>query len=575
LIITEVSETHPAIAMITQQIREDLRQNSKYDIEFFVESLDTTTFPSDVVQRDLEDASLRKYKGINLDVIVAIGPMPIRLLSSAAEPLFPKVPVVICAGILDVNGAPKLDSRFTGTWMTVDSAATLDLALRLFPNTKHVAVVAGSSAFDLANLAVTQAALQTYRSTIEVIELTGLEMPVLLNRLRQLPPHSIVLYSSFFTDATGKPFLNATTALPAVAQAANVPVFGMSDSYIGHGIIGGKVMSFSEQGHLAVGLIGDLLRGKKPEELPIRTAPNLYMFDWRELRRWHVNDRLLPPESRVLFRGRTIWEQSPGRITILVLSLCAMAILSLYLIRKQKQLEIAKNAQSELSGFLISAQEQERGRVARELHDDFSQRVALLTLGLETVAETIPKSPQEADRQIHDLLDATSELGEDLHTLSHRLHSSTLESLGLVSGVAALCKEFQARQGVQIALEHEEIPRSIDPDTDLCIFRIVQEALRNVKKHSGADRAEVKLAIDEKKIYVLVADHGMGFDPCSIQHKGLGVRSMEERARMLGGTFRVHTRPGCGTRVEAWVPINRDHPIQGDGLRLLNGRNGI
>jgi signal transduction histidine kinase len=291
--------------------------------------------------------------------------------------------------------------------------------------------------------------------------------------------------------------------------------------------------------------------------------PNFYMFDWRELRRWHVDDRLLPPESRVLFKESTFWEQYSERIAVAVLFLAVMVILSLYLITKQKQLEHAKNAQSELSGFLINAQEQERGRVARELHDDFSQRVALLTLGLETVAETIPKSPREADRQIHNLLEATSELGEDLHTLSHRLHSSTLESLGLVSGVAALCKEFRAWQGVQVDLEYGDIPRSIDPDTDLCIFRIVQEALRNVKKHSGADRAEVKLTIDKNKIRVLVADHGKGFDSESIQHKGLGVRSMEERARMLGGAFQVRSRPGHGTRVEAWLSLKPNFPKHG------------
>jgi signal transduction histidine kinase len=138
-----------------------------------------------------------------------------------------------------------------------------------------------------------------------------------------------------------------------------------------------------------------------------------------------------------------------------------------------------------------------------------------------------------------------------------------LESLGLVSGVAALCKEFRAWQGVQVDLEYGDIPRSIDPDTDLCIFRIVQEALRNVKKHSGADRAEVKLTIDKNKIRVLVADHGKGFDSESIQHKGLGVRSMEERARMLGGAFQVRSRPGHGTRVEAWLSLKPNFPKHG------------
>ncbi|MEG9435433.1 hypothetical protein JAO29_04550 [Edaphobacter sp. HDX4] len=550
-----MSETHPAIAMITNEIRDGLAGNGKYDIEFFTESLDTTIFPGAAAQRDIQDSILRKYRELNLDVIVAAGTGPIRFLSTSAEPLFPKLPVVICAGIVDVEGPRKLDPRFTGTWLSSDPVATLSVAVHLFPGSKHVALVGGSSAFDLANLAVTRAGLQTYGSRFDVIDLTGLGMPELLKGLRQLPPDTIVLYSSYFTDASGRPFLNATVALSAVAQAANAPVFGMSDSYLGHGIVGGKVMSFAEQGRVTVGLINELLEGKRPEELPLSTLPNSYMFDWRELRRWHIDDSLLPPGSLVLRREATFWERKGERIAFSVFIAGGMVTMFLYLHRKREQLRHARSAQSELSGLLILAQEQERGRVARELHDDFSQRIALLTLGLENVAETIPNSPLDADRQIHDLLNATSELGGDLHTLSHRLHSSTLESLGLAPGVMALCKEFQALQKVQVDLEYGDISRATDPDTNLCIYRIIQEALRNVKKHSGAARAEVKLRMDGNKIHILVADHGKGFAPDAALHKGLGVRSMEERIRMLGGVFRVRSWPGDGTRVEAWVPL--------------------
>ena len=143
--------------------------------------------------------------------------------------------------------------------------------------------------------------------------------------------------------------------------------------------------------------------------------------------------------------------------------------------------------------MLINAEEQERHRIASELHDDFSQRLAVLALGLENLDEAMPDSFTDAHQRLHELLRSTSELGTDLHTLSHRLHSSTLESLGLVPAVGALCKEFTAQQGIKVHFTSTEIPRGLQSETALCVFRIVQEGLRNLKKHSGAAEAWVDL----------------------------------------------------------------------------------
>jgi signal transduction histidine kinase len=172
------------------------------------------------------------------------------------------------------------------------------------------------------------------------------------------------------------------------------------------------------------------------------------------------------------------------------------------------------------------------------------------------VAEAAPDLPPEAIRQLHELLNSASELGADLHTLSHRLHSSTLESLGLVPGVSALCKEFQAQQGVQVEFTHNDFPRSVLPDVALCLFRIVKEGLRNTKKHSGASKARVRLELKADKVHVSVSDDGVGFNPRGQESKaGLGVRSMEERVRLLRGRFEIHSQPQKGSRVDAWVPL--------------------
>jgi signal transduction histidine kinase len=236
--------------------------------------------------------------------------------------------------------------------------------------------------------------------------------------------------------------------------------------------------------------------------------------------------------------------------------LVTLSVLTIYLLFERKQLKQARREQTRLSGRLISAQEEERSRLASELHDDFSQRMAVLSLGLETAADMIPGSPEQANRQLHELMNSAGEIGADLHTLSHRLHSSTLERLGLASGVSAFCKEFTAQQGTQIACSYDDVPRAVSPDVALCLFRIVQEGLRNVKKHSEATHAQVRLKKLDGGLHLSISDNGKGFDPNGASEgQGLGLWSMKERVRLVEGRFEIHSGVHNGTRIEVWAPL--------------------
>jgi signal transduction histidine kinase len=216
----------------------------------------------------------------------------------------------------------------------------------------------------------------------------------------------------------------------------------------------------------------------------------------------------------------------------------------------------AEEERLELSGRLIDMQEKERSRLARELHDDFNQRLAVLAIDLERAAQTIDDSPVVARQRLHELWSRASEIGTDLHSLSHRLHSSTLESLGLVLGVSSLCAEFEEQQGIQVDFTHENIARSVSPDIALCLFRVAQEGLRNVKRHSGASRAEIRLEAAEQEISLSISDAGTGFDSrTSRARAGLGIRSMQERLRLLGGRFEISSQPGEGTMIHVSIPL--------------------
>jgi signal transduction histidine kinase len=257
-------------------------------------------------------------------------------------------------------------------------------------------------------------------------------------------------------------------------------------------------------------------------------------------------------------------------LTFTILLLC---ILVGYLQYSRAQLRQAKDRQQLLSRLLINAQEKERSRLAAELHDDFSQRLAALVLGLENMGETLPASEDDARQELKRLLETASELGEDLHTVSHRLHPASLENLGLVPGLTTLCREFRARQGVTVHFSADEIPRGVPASVALCLFRIAQESLQNLRKHSGASEAHVSLRKMGERLCLTISDDGVGFYPKESRYSaGLGLRSMEERTRLLGGEFEIHSEPGKGTKVTARVPLQSEEepvPTQSDLLWIM------
>ena len=217
--------------------------------------------------------------------------------------------------------------------------------------------------------------------------------------------------------------------------------------------------------------------------------------------------------------------------------------------------KLAEETLNSLSGQLIKAQEEERSRIAREIHDDYQQRLALLSIDLEHLAKYLARDTEGSDR-LHELWDRVGELGSDLHSLSHRLHSSTLDILGLVAALRSLCAEFKDYHSIDVNFVEENMPRNIPREVALCLFRITQEALQNVKKHSRADSAEVRVEGLEQKIHLSISDRGTGFDQgAASRQNGIGVRSMEERVRLVGGQFAVRSRPMQGTKIDVWVPI--------------------
>ena len=621
------------------------------------------------------EALYRRFDGVQLDLVVTVGPWATRFGTEYHEKMFPGVPVVFCA-VSDWEFEGLTWQNVTGVTDHVGLGETIDLALRLEPETEAVAVI---SPFDPPWLAATHKELNRYQGRVREIDLVGPPGRQLFQKVVALPPHTVVLFDLALN--AGQPPLAGFDLLDAIAQ--RFPTFSAWPNLcLNHGCIGGAYGENKDLTQTAAVMAARVLSGEPIAKIPIAHIAGLRnTVDRRALQRWHIPESALPPGSKVLYREPTLWEQgrkyflggialiliqslmifglfwqrsrrrkaeteqskseekfakafreSPLAITIVrvkddryldvndtfevqtgwkrdeVIGRTVLEIdlwvnpdqrttfirkllekgnirnLEVQLRRKDGQIrsflgsaevievdgepcvlsviadvterKMAEEALASLSGRLIEAQEAERTRIARELHDDINQRLAMVAVGLKILKEDLPRSEQETTRRLEETCAQLSDLEGDVQALSHRLHPPNLEYFGLEEAVSSFCREFSERQNVKIDYHCDGLPEDLPGDVSLCFFRVLQEALHNAVKYSGVDEFEVSLEYVSYDIQLRVHDSGVGFDPTSsAAGHGLGLTSMKERLKLVGGELSIHSKPQEGTTVLACIPI--------------------
>jgi PAS domain S-box-containing protein len=217
--------------------------------------------------------------------------------------------------------------------------------------------------------------------------------------------------------------------------------------------------------------------------------------------------------------------------------------------------KLADEAAATLSQRLIEAQENERSRLARELHDDINQRLALLNMRLDALSRAVPDSAAEGKQRVEEARQDVMSLVTDVGALSHRLHPPRLEYLGIANAAAALCREISNQQSVEVRFDAESVPEGLSRPIALCLYRVLQEALQNAIKHSGSRKVDVTLRSGADHIELTIHDSGVGFDVEATRDRGLGLTSMNERLKAVAGQLVVASRPQHGTTIRARVPL--------------------
>jgi PAS domain S-box-containing protein len=650
-------------------------------VNFTVEYLESPRFEEKSYRDSLAATLQREYEGTKPDLVLAASEPALRFAVQYRDTMFPGTPIVFWE--ISSSLAFQKTPGVTGVATPPGTRDTINLALRLQPDTTTVAVISGATEIEQYWLKEVHEELLRHQDRVREIDIVGPPGAELLQRVAALPAHTVILFQLNPEDLL-QPAISNWDVLAAASQ--RLPTYSIfSLLALEHGGIGGAYFERGEDAAAAGVLAGRVLSGESLDHIPVVRIQNLKIkVDWRQLQRWHIPESALPPGSVVLHRQPTLWEQYKGYVVTgiaLILLEGALIIALLWNRTRRRRAErelaltydrlnlavmaaqsagwdadyrhgrvrwfgdletifgfssgqheagfgdfvrhvhpedrerydaaferardnrepyaaefrivhsngairwvsargkfyygpdgkpvrmlgmaidvterkLAEEALSRLSGQLINAQEEERRRIAREIHDDFQQRLAVLAIELDSLYEDVGEDDKIMLARLRDLSGQVNALGTDLHSLSHRLHSSTLDSMGLVAALKGLCSEFGKHHDLKVSFAAENVPEKMPNETALCLFRIAQEALQNARKHSSAQSAQVNVNGVEGTIHLSISDEGMGFDQEeSARNGGIGIRSMEERARLVNGRLEVRSKPGSGTTIQVWVPI--------------------
>jgi signal transduction histidine kinase len=528
-------------------------------IEFFQASLETSRFP----ETDA-DASLAAYletvlERRRVDLVISLGAAAAGFCKEHRESLLPETPLLVAAIASRAmpEGPPPRESGSIA--VSVDVARVVEEILRLLPETRTLAMVLGSSALERFWVEQLQQDLAPFADRLELLWLHELSLPEMAERLARLPPDSAVFYGMLAVDAAGVP-QGGYYALERLHEVSSAPIFGLFESQLGDGIVGGPLLSLREAGRRAGGAALRILTGADPAS--IREPPleaELALYDFRELRRWRIPEARLRRGATVLYRPQSFWGRYGTLLAVASLVVSAEALLIAALLAQRRRRRRVEEEARSLARRLLRAHEDERRRLALELHDDLSQRMA--RLAIDTALLEKPREGGSTESTAREIRQGLNRLSEDLHSLSYRLHPAALENLGLSDALGVECDLFSRREGIEVELVPPAAPVDPPREAALCLFRIAQEALTNIAHHARASHVVLAVSELDGGIEITVSDDGVGFEASHASSRpSLGLAGMRERALAVNGRVEIRSRRHHGTTVRAWVPSGDSTP---------------
>lgn len=539
--------------------KQELAQLLPWPIEFHEAALETARADQPQAETAFAEYLRALYARRPPDLVVPVAAPAAQFLWRHRAGLFAQTPVLI--GGIDQRLLPTLSltSNDTAVVAQLDLAACFEILGQLFPATTNLALVFGNSPHERLWVAECQRAFQPYANRLQIVWLNELSFPEMCRHVAGLPPRSAIAYGTLLVDAAGVPH-EQLKALERLCAVANAPVFGTEEEQLGHGIIGGSLVSGRALGQETARLAARILRGEPPGSItPPVISAGPPKFDWRQLQRWRVSESRLPRGSVVRFRQPSGWQRYRWYILSALGIMIAQAVTILGLIVQRTRRRAAETSAYELAGRLIAVQENERRDIAGRLHDGLGQDLLVIASQAQ-LSLNQPENPPATVTRLQEIADTARQAIQQTRQMAHNLRPGLLDELGFTKAVQACADKAAKASGLSMDLELAPVDGLLPPEFEVNLFRVLQETLNNVLKHAGASQVRVTLTRERAHLRLMVDDNGRGFD---LQHeaslapdqRGLGLHEITERAKMMRGRVVIRSCPGQGTRLTIEVPL--------------------
>ncbi len=368
---------------------------------------------------------------------------------------------------------------------------------------------------------------------------------------------------SYTRDVKGNIYFTRDV-VASLAQVSTAPIYAAADTIIGSGAVGGYVVDFDKTGAVVAKVVEQMLDGKRAEQISVPADDTAsYIFDWRQLKKWDFSRNDLPPRSIVLFQTTSVWDQYRWRIVGVALLIFIQSMLIVGLLINRSHRKRAEASLHDMTGRLLESQDDERRRIARDLHDGTGQHLSGMALTIGQVLADFPPGHEELRRLLEDSHLASRQALNEVRTVSYVLHPPILDGLGLASALQWYLEGLKKRTDINIVFDGPARLKVLAPEAERALFRIVQESVTNVLRHSGGTTLRVSLSSTPKAVTLEIEDNGHGLNVEQLSQLegeatlGVGIAGMRERIRQLKGVFKLQSNAE-GTRVTATVPVDRN-----------------
>jgi signal transduction histidine kinase len=536
-------------------------------VEYFFEYIDFTRFPMSDNLSSFFDFLRRKYRSTPLDLIITVNnPAFDFILKNSHDPFF-QVPIIfsrLTENKLEIASTLKNASMLIED---IDIIGNIDLVLKIHPDLRKLIFITDFSSEGLYQESRIKSLLKEYDNKYEIILLKPSREKSLTQQIENISGQAAIFYFPCRLGAFGEYYM-PMEILESLTRLGRGPVYSFWDHTLGYGVVGGFMIRNEDTATVLSGVANELLQhGALDTQIIRKIMTSAYIFDWRELQRWKIDEKQLPAGSIILFREPTIWNQYKIQIFVAMSFIVAETLLILLLLLNRTKRLRAETAlrQSEkglqlLTTQLINAQESERRRVSIELHDELGQALMTLKLQIRGIQKKIFGTHDNADPSFNPTIEYIGEINDKVRRLARDLSPSLLEDLGLAAALRWMLEDASNQLKIKSAPISDHLNSIFKTNKAIIIFRIFQEALTNIRKHSEATMVNVTIDVQDHGAVFTIEDNGKGFDLARVVEqatpdRGLGLLAMAERARMAGGTFEVSAKERAGTRITFNVPF--------------------